>query len=136
MVVRWPGKMKAGTESNLPCYFPDVMATLAELAGISREAPEDSDGISIVPALLGKEAQKKHEYLYWGDAIRMGNWKAVGKPGTLALYDLSTDIGERHDLAAKHPEIVSTLSGLMEKAWTPPRSQEGDGDYTGREEGH
>jgi arylsulfatase A len=34
MVVRWPGKIKAGTESDLPWYFPDVMPTLAELAGV------------------------------------------------------------------------------------------------------
>lgn len=83
--------------------------------------------------LLGKVGQKRHEYLYWGEAIRMGNWKGVGKPGKLALYDLSSDIGEKSDLAAKHPEIVGKLSALMETAWTAPRSQECDGKYTGKE---
>lgn len=134
MVVRWPGKIKAGTVSELPWYFPDVMPTLAELAGVSKDVPEDTDGISIVPTLLGKESQMRHEYLYWSGAIRMGNWKGVGKPGKLALYDLSNDIGETNDLAARNPEIVSRLSSLMEKAWTEPRTQKDDGKYTGREE--
>jgi arylsulfatase A-like enzyme len=136
MVVRWPGRIKAGTESHLPCYFPDVMPTLAELAGVSKEVPEKTDGISIVSTLLGKEGQKKHEYLFWSGAIRMDNWKGVGKPGKLALYDLSKDIGEKNNIAEKHPEVVAKLTGFMEKAWTPPRSQETDGTYTGREEDH
>ncbi len=135
MVVRWPGRIKAGTESHLPCYFPDVMPTLAELGGVSKEVPENTDGISIVPALLGKEGQKLHEYLFWSGAIRMDNWKGVGKPGKLALYDLSKDIGEKNNLAEKHPEIAAKLSGFMEKAWTEPRNQEGDGKYSGQEEG-
>ena len=134
MVVRWPGKIKAGTVSDLPWYFPDVMATLAELAGASKDVPKDTDGISIVPTLLGKAGQKKHEYLFWSGAIRMGKWKGVGNSGKLALYDLSKDIGEGNNLAAQHPEIVDKLSTLMKEAWTEPRSQEPDGKYTGREE--
>jgi len=133
MVVRWPGRIKAGTVSDLPWYFPDVMPTLAELAGVSKEVPGDTDGISIVPTLLGKEGQKQHEYLFWDGAVRMGNWKGVGKPGKLALYDLSADIGEKNDLAPKHPEIVAKLSSFMAQAWKEPRSQQDDGKYTGRD---
>lgn len=127
MVVRWPGKIKAGGVSDLPWYFPDVMATLSDLAGVTKDVPKDTDGISIVPTLLGKEGQKKHDYLFWRGGIRMGNWKGVGKPGKLALYDLSSDIGEKKNLAAEHPERVKELTALMEKAWTPPRSQADDG---------
>jgi len=127
MVVRWPGKIKAGGLSDLPWYFPDVMPTLAELAGDSKDVPADTDGISIVPTLLGKEGQKKHDYLFWRGAIRRGNWKGVGNPGKLALYDLSNDIGEKKDLAAEHPEVVKELTALMEKAWTPPLSKADEG---------
>lgn len=134
MVVRWPGKIKPGSESDLPWYFPDVMPTLAELAGVSEAVPEDIDGISVVPTLLGKGDQKKHDYLFWEQAIRMGKWKGVGKPGSLDLYDLNSDIGEANDLAGKLPDIVAKLSELMEKAWTEPRSQKDDGIYTGREQ--
>jgi arylsulfatase A-like enzyme len=129
MIVRWPGKIKAGAESNLPCYFPDVMPTLAELADVSAHVPKDINGISIVPTLLGTSEQKKHEYLFWSGAIRMGHWKGLGSPGKLALYNLSNDIGEKNNMAAQQPEIVAKLSALMEKAWTPPRSQADDGGY-------
>jgi len=134
LVVRWPGKIKAGRKSDLPWYFPDVMPTLAEVAGVAKDVPKDTDGISIVPTLLGKQDQQKHEYLFWSGAIRMGNWKGVGKPEKLALYDLGNDIGEKHDVSTKHPEIVAKLSGFMETAWTPPRSQEVDGENEGESE--
>lgn len=129
MIVRWPGKIKAGAQSDLPCYFPDVMPTLAELAGVSAEVPEDVNGISIVPTLLGTGEQKQHEYLYWRGAIRMGNWKGLGKPGSLKLYDLAKDVSEQNDLSAQHPEMVSKFSTLMTQAWTEPRSQADDGAY-------
>jgi len=135
MIVKWPGKIKAGTVNDLPWYFPDVMPTLAELAGASQEVPKNTDGISIVTTLLGKREQQKHEYLFWSGAVRMGNWKGVGKPGKLALYDLSNDISETNDLAEKHPDIVAKLSDFMQKAWAEPRSQELDATDTGGEEG-
>ena len=135
MVVRWPGKIKAGTVSDLPWYFPDVMPTLAELAGVSAEVPKGIDGISIVPTLLAKGTQKKHEYLFWysgARAARMGKWKAIGSRGKVRLYDLEKDISESNDLAAKHPDIAKKMGEIMEKAVTPPRSQKDDGKYTGR----
>jgi arylsulfatase A-like enzyme len=136
MVVRWPGKIKAGTVSDLPWYFPDVMPTLAELAGVSDEVPKDIDGISIVPTLLAAGKQKKHEYLFWmagSRAVRMGKWKAIGQRGKVKLYDLEKDIGEENDLAAKHPDIAKKMGEIMDKAFTPPRSQKDDGKYTGKE---
>jgi arylsulfatase A-like enzyme len=127
MVVRWPGKIEAGSESDLQWYFPDVMPTFAALAGATQHVPENIDGISIVPTLLGQGEQKQHEFLYWNRAIRMGKWKGIGDPGNLQLYNLETDIGEENDIAAQHPEVIAKLSALMEAAWTPPRSQEDGG---------
>jgi arylsulfatase A len=138
MVVRWPGKIKPGQVSDLPWYFPDVMATLAELGGVSKEVPKDTDGISIVPTLLGQGAQKKHEFLFWSSgvhAVRMGKWKGIGggrgKKG-LRLYDLSKDIGEENDIAVQHPDIAKKITEIMEKEWVAPRKQTDDGKYTGR----
>ena len=161
MIVRWPGRIKAGAVSDLPWYFPDVMPTLAELAGVSKETPKDIDGISIVPTLLGKGRQKKHEYMYWDDTwfhnegVRMGKWKGVrsngkfevnpndalhrGKwkgmkheSGKVEVYDLSKDRGEKNNLAEKYPDIAKKLGELMDKAWVEPRSQKDDGVYKGR----
>ncbi|MDP6046076.1 MAG: sulfatase-like hydrolase/transferase [Phycisphaerae bacterium] len=139
MVVRWPGKIKPGQVSDLPWYFPDVMPTFAELAGVSGEVPKETDGISIVPTLLGKGAQQKHEFLFWSSgvhAVRMGKWKGIGGGGKrkspLRLYDLSKDIGEANDVAAQHPDIVKKITAIMDREWVAPRKQVDDGKYTGR----
>ena len=69
-------------------YFPDVLPTVAELAGAADHLPKDLDGLSLVPTLLGKPGeQKRHEYLYWEaagprqavvqQAVRWGDWKAI-----------------------------------------------------------
>lgn len=122
MIVRWPGKIKPGQVSDHVWAFWDFMPTVAQIAGTA--VPEDTDGISVLPTLMG-EKQAQHEYLYWefyergfGQAVRMGNWKAVrndtGEP--IELYDLSNDIGETNDLAAKHPDIVAKMGELMQQA--------------------
>ncbi|MHC4993910.1 MAG: arylsulfatase [Planctomycetota bacterium] len=128
-VVRWPGRIQPGTQSNLPIGFWDVMPTLAEAAGA--EAPEGIDGLSFLPTLTGAGKQARHEYLYWEyprgnrlqQAVRAGRWKAlqpaVGRP--FELYDLEADLGETTDLAKRHPEILARLKGYMEEAHTPGR---------------
>ena len=130
MLVRWPGKIKPGPESDLVWYFPDVMPTLAELT--RAKVPEGCDGISIAPTLLGKGEQKEHEFLYWEYAnqyaVRMGKWKgwrlAAARNHTdipWRLYDLSMDVGETTDLADKHPEIVAKIDAIGKREHTPIR---------------
>jgi hypothetical protein len=108
-------------------YFPDVLPTVTELAGVAM--PDDIDGLSIVPELLGESAagrpQPTHDYLYWElggqTAIRMGDLKAVhpgGKRGW-ELYDLAADPSEQHDLAADRPELLAKLTAAAEAAHTP-----------------
>src|SRR5439155_1512260 len=105
------------------------LPTLAELAGAER--PKDTDGLSLVPELLGERTagrkQPRHEYLYWehrqDTAVRMGSWKALrrGPKGAWELYDLSRDVGETQDLAAKHPDVVEKLKAFAVAAHTPAR---------------
>jgi hypothetical protein len=97
------------------------MPTACELAGIP--SPNDIDGISFLPTLLGKaNEQKQHEYLYWdggGRAIRMGNWKALRRSkASMRLYDLSKDIGETKDVSSEHPGVVAKLHRYFEDAHT------------------
>jgi arylsulfatase A-like enzyme len=78
-----------------------------------------------------------HEYLYWEhmprgadhvQALRRGSWKLLrlgvqARNPRVELYDLATDPGEAHDLAASRPELVAELTGLMNKAHVQdPRS--------------
>lgn len=135
MIARWPGKIAAGTTSDLPWYFPDVMPTFAELAGVSTEVPKNIDGLSIVPTLLNVGEQKQHEYMFWEagnqQAVRAGKWKGLTKNGKFGLYDLSNDIGERNDLSAQHPLLSARLKLYTVQAHVEPRSQKDDGKYTG-----
>jgi len=119
----WPGKIKPGQVSDHAWYFPDLMATVADLTGA--KPAEGHDGISIVPTLLGEKAagrkQEKHEYLYWEQgssaAVRMGEWKGLrGKSGKWELYDLKTDVSETKDLSAEKPEILAKLQKYAEEA--------------------
>ena len=102
------------------------MPTLTELAGI--DPPENIDGISIVPTLLGEKAagreQKMHEFLYWEHqqqvAVRMGNFKAVkpAKNKPFELYDLSKDVSEKNNIADEHPDILKQMKAYAEQSHT------------------
>ncbi len=126
LIVRWPGKVKENAVSDHISAFWDVMPTFAEIAGA--EVPVGTDGISFLPALVGKK-QKNHDYLYWEFheqggkvAVRMDNWKAIklnadkGIQDSVELYDLSVDEGETNDIAASNPEIVDKMIGIMKEA--------------------
>ena len=108
-LARWPGEIEPGQVSDQTWAFWDVLPTLAELGGAA--APSDIDGISMVPALLGKP-QEQHEYLYWEfhergfrQAIRMGDWKGVrlANGAKIELYDLAKDLGEKNNIAGEQP---------------------------------
>lgn len=126
----WPGTVKAGSFSDQPLAFWDMMPTFCELVGSA--TPENTDGISFVPLLAGKEMQKEHEYLFWyfnekdGPmvAVRFGKWKAIrlwdankNVLGNITLYDLSLDPAEKKDLADQYPELAEQAAGYMKKAW-------------------
>jgi len=124
MIVRWPGKVKANGLSDQVWAFWDFPPTAAEIAGA--QTPAGIDGISVLPAILGK-AQNNHDYLYWEfheggfkQAVRMGNWKGVrlDPKQPIELYDLKTDIGEKNNVAEKHPEIVAQIEDVLKTART------------------
>jgi arylsulfatase A-like enzyme len=127
MLARWPGRIKAGSSTDLISAFWDVLPTACELAGV--KPPENIDGLSMVPTLLGEGTQKQHEYLYWEfyeqggkRAVRMGDWKAVQvdlnkkADGPVELYDLKTDVGEERDVSADHADHVGKARQLFESA--------------------
>ena len=133
MIASWPGKIKAGSTSDLISAFWDFMPTMADLTGRPLKVP--TDGISMLPTLLGTPGQKQHKFLYWEFAerggrvaIRMGDWKGVrynaraNPDSPLELYDLSTDAGEAINVATAHPEIASEMRNLMENVRTVPEN--------------
>lgn len=119
MIARWLGKIKPGLVNHQPFALWDFLPTATEIAGI--KAPEDIDGISMLPAMLGKPSEN-HKILYWEfhergfeQAIRMGRWKAVrhGINQPIELYDLETDISEQCNVAVKYPEVVQRIKEIL-----------------------
>lgn len=137
MIARWPGKIKAGSTSAHQWYFADFLATASEIAGVK---PHATDGLSVLPVLMGKKA-KQHDYMYWEmprqnkdgtfpqeqplAAIRMGDFKAVRpKPDApLEIYNLKLDPAESRDLASSRPDLLKKLDEMMRQVRTQPRTQ-------------
>lgn len=128
MIAQWPGKITPGSETGLISAFYDVLPTLCELAGTA--APDDIDGISFLPELLGK-AQEAHKFLYWEfpsyggqQAVRMGKWKGIRRnifkdSMAVELYDLEADIQEMNDVANQYPEVVKQIELILKEEHSP-----------------
>lgn len=145
-VMRWPGKIPAGTVCDEPGMNIDILPTLAKLIGAN--LPEHTiDGVDIWPMISGPEGTKNPRKGYWYyykqnelHAVSMGKWKLYfphsyrtmdgrpgGKGGTpekysaakvegFELYDLSSDIGESHNVADQHPDQVKKMQDYAEEA--------------------
>ncbi len=136
-LVRWKGKIAAGSTSDRVTGFEDWLPTLLELAGEKRETPVAIDGLSFAPTLFGK-SQPARPFLYrespgYGgqQCVRVGDWKLVrqnlkagpnaAKQPTTELYDLAADPKETTDLAAKRPDLVEQLTQIAREQHTPAK---------------
>lgn len=128
-IVWSPGEIEAGSVSDHPAAFWDVMATFADGIGATDQVPKNTDGTSFWPTLMGQvDQQKEAEYLYWefyegkqGRAVRMGQYKAIEQPlySPIRVFDLATDIGETDNIAEQHPELVAKAKQIFIDAHVP-----------------
>ena len=121
-LIRWPGVTRPGSTCDVPVISTDFYPTMLEMAGLPARPEQHRDGASLAPLLSGS-GRLDREALFWhyphysnqggfpGGAIRMGDWKLIERfeDGRVHLYNLKEDIGERHDLAEKHPERVAAM---------------------------
>ncbi|MGO8749362.1 MAG: sulfatase family protein [Thermoguttaceae bacterium] len=147
-IARWPGKVAAGSRSAQLICLTDLMATCAEILGAKLPDQAGEDSVSILPALLGKADQPLrgavvHHSINGSFAIRQGRWKlelCASSGGWSAplplskeakqlppvqLYDMTKDVGERHNEYKAHPEIVARLTNLLKKYIADGRSTPG-----------
>jgi len=131
MIASWKGKIEPGSTTDLISATWDILPTLCDVTGL--KPPDDINGISFLPTLLGNDQQKKHDFLYWEfpayggqQAVRMGKWKAIRKDiiknGNLdiELFNLEEDIQEQHNVADQHPDVVVKIKNIMAEQHQKP----------------
>ncbi|MBN8418847.1 MAG: sulfatase [Verrucomicrobia bacterium] len=135
-VMRWPGKIAAGTVNDALCSTMDLLPTFASIVD-AKLPPHKIDGHDITSILFNT----KNTSSPWDDdgfffyrmdqlqAVRAGDWKlylplegkfknlsAKREASKLELFDVRHDVGEEHEVSAQHPEVVTRLTALAEKA--------------------
>ncbi|MGC3970783.1 MAG: sulfatase-like hydrolase/transferase [Pirellulales bacterium] len=142
-VMRWSGKIPAGTTCAEPAMTIDLLPTIAGLLGVTLDSSRPIDGLDVAQLMFGPaDGKSPHDalYFYWGEAlhaVRSGRWKlhfphpyihlvtpgSDGRPGKLdqqktelALFDVVADPGETRNLAGEQPDVIVRLEKLAERA--------------------
>ncbi len=151
-LLRWPGKVKAGSSSSQTICTTDLFATMADILGPHAKLPAAAgvDSFSFLTALVGKGAGKPtrpltiHHSINGSFAIRRGPWKLALCPGSggwsaprpaaafknkklplIQLYNLSDDPAEKKNLSNQKPELVKELIGELAAAIRNGRTNTG-----------
>lgn len=118
-IARWPGRIPAGKVTDEFITSLELFPTFTKLAGVENPKGVVLDGFDMLPVLEGKAKSPRTE-MYWerrsDRAARVGNWKWVDSTKGGGLFDLSTDIGEKHDLSKEKPEALAMVKARFD-AW-------------------
>ena len=137
-IVRWPGRIASGVQSDAVLSLTDMLATFAAVVGAELPGDAGEDSYNLLPVLLGQspEAPLREAVIHHSSdgmfAIRQGSWKLIegrGSGGFTAprriepapgepagqLYNLAEDLGETNNLYQQHPDVVARLSALLEQ---------------------
>ncbi|MEM7394761.1 MAG: sulfatase, partial [Verrucomicrobiota bacterium] len=129
MIVHWPGVTGPGSETDEPVISTDFYPTMLEIAGAPLKPEQHLDGVSFVPLLKG-EKKLTRKAIFWhyphysnqgghpSSAVREGDYKLIEhfEDGSVELYNLKEDLGERNDLSEQMPELAARLKQSLE-AW-------------------
>ena len=157
-IARWPDRITGGSISDETICLDDLLATCADILNDSLPDSAGEDSYSILPVLLGQEYESPlreatvNQSVNGSLAIRKGKWKLIfcppgdgrGRPTPektakelglplIQLYYLENDVAERNNVAENHPEVVESLTALMERyikegRSTPGKKQENYGE--------
>jgi arylsulfatase A-like enzyme len=133
LIVRWPGRVKAKALSDALVCQIDFMASLASLTGQKLANNDAPDSFDVLSALLGETPMGRDHLVEHAGVLSLikGGWKYIepgrgprinrnvnielGNDPEPQLYNLKSDIGEKHNLAAEHPKLVRELAALLKK---------------------
>jgi len=140
-IVRWPGKVKAGTVCNQLVYQADLLRTFADVFDVKLPDTAGEDSFSLMPLLKGEDKPIRENAVSASiggtPAVLSGSWKYIPAPGSggwgkggdqtqpVQLYNLADDLGETKNLAAAMPDKVAEMKTLLEKLITDGRSTPG-----------
>ncbi|WP_235941710.1 sulfatase [Cyclobacterium roseum] len=139
LVIRWPGKIPAGTTSDVPVTHMDFYPTIRSIIEVEQVGEENWDGMDLAP--LFKQESQAERPLFWhfpvylqaynpkedggrdplfrtrpGSVVRKGKWKLhhYFEEDDYELYNLEEDPGETTNLAEREPEIRDQLIKMLE----------------------
>ena len=146
-IVRWPGTILPGTQSDQLICHTDLFATLATLTKKPLPNGAAEDSVSFMPALLGQKIFSSrngviHHSVSGHFAYRHGRWKLLLAKGSggwsspkeneissaqpeMQLYDMRVDLAEQENLSSKHPQIVQDLLVMLQNDVEHGRSTQG-----------
>jgi len=120
LIVRWPNKINPGRVVDGVTAFQDLMPTVCDLIDV--KSPR-TDGVSMLPLLLGEKINTKERVLYWEfgerggkQAVLQGDWKLIRlglEDPVYELYNVVSDVSEQRNVAVDHPEKVQALKRLL-----------------------
>ena len=125
-IIRWPGKVRAGSICGEPVNWTDILPTLCAMASVNVPGDRAIDGVSILPTFEGKKIERKVP-LYWRYdkalskpftvAMRQGDWKilADNQMTKFELYNLREDISEKNNLAESKSECLKAMQKILAK---------------------
>ncbi len=164
-IIRYPGKIPAGTTSDELVVATDFLPTVAKLARIKTPINKNMDGVYAFPAFLGEKIERNKPYLWifpthedtyfrmphmamrYDDYTLLGWFPEKSERGTLiewmkssipvkfALYNLSTDPGQQNNLSEIEPETVEKLKPKMIELWKEIRDEGPDWEKQNNEQG-
>jgi arylsulfatase A-like enzyme len=134
LLVRWPGKIEAGSSCETPVTSPDFYPTFLAAAGLDPMPEQHCDGENFLALLAGDQATREARMaeladrpIYWhyphygnqggtpGSSVRAGDWKLIEflEDNALELYNLREDISEDRNVADEFPEIRDRLATML-----------------------
>ncbi|MDZ7725346.1 MAG: sulfatase [candidate division KSB1 bacterium] len=129
LIIRWPGRVDPGSECSEPVISTDFYPTILDAAGLPLMPQQHRDGFSLSPVLKGERLEREAIYWHWphysnhgqqspGGAVRMGDYKLIEyyENGAVQLFNLKTDMGEQHNLAAEQPDRAQHMLARL-RAW-------------------